>query len=121
MIVAPLAIDLFAILGCLIALGVVITAKYWAQALVAIIRKVTGRIPLIGRLVGSGADWVEHRIVGSLSEAVNGLEGIIGQFWHAAGNLLTSIGHEIHGLAVAGAQLGDYIDGVVRPFVVHAI
>lgn len=118
-VVAPLAIDLLVIVACLGALAILLSAKYLAQALVSIVRKVAGRLPLIGRLFAAGADYVERKIVDSLSDAINGTEGVIGAFWHAAGNLLASIGHELYGLAVALDRFGAYIHGVVRPWVIR--
>ena len=116
---APLAIDLTVIIACIGALVIVLTAKSMADALVHIVRKVAGRLPLIGRLFSAGADYVEQTLVSTLSDVANSLEGVIGAFWHALGNLMASIGHEIYGLAVAVTRMGQYIHGVVRPWVIR--
>lgn len=121
MVVAPLAIDLLAILACCGALILILCSKQLAEALVAIIRGTVGRAPLVGRFFGKAADWVEKQIVSQMADVANGLEGLIGAFWHALGNLLASIGNEIVGLSKAVGQLADYMHGVVRPWVVHTV
>lgn len=121
MFVAPLAIDLTVILACLVALGLILVAKSFALALATIIKHSVGHLPIVGRFFGSASDWIEKQIVSAMSDVANGVEGIIGAFWHALGNVISSVGHEIVGLAVAVDQFGQYLHSVVRPWVVHAV
>jgi len=118
MVVAPIAIDLFVILACLGALMLILCAKGIAQALATIIHHSVGHLPIVGRFFGTAADWIEKQIVSAMSDIANGVEGVIGAFWHALGNLVASIGHEIYGLAVAIDSFGQYLHNVVRPWVV---
>jgi hypothetical protein len=119
--VAPLAIALLGLLAAVIALGLVQVAQKLAEALLAIIRGSVGKVPLLGRFVDKGVNWVAQHIVDSMSVLVNALQGDVGFYWSALGNLMSSIGNEILGLSAAFDGLVSYVIGVVRPLVVHTI
>lgn len=121
MVVAPLVVDLGLIVGCLVALGILLLAFLLTKALFGIADSVLGWLPWVGGKLKGPLAKIEQRVNNAMSSAINGTQGVVGAFWHAAGNMLTSIGHEIHALAVWGLRAQNYIDGVVRPWVLHAI
>ena len=119
--VDALAIALLGLLACIVALAIVQLARNIAEALLAIVSGSVGRLPLLGRFVDKGVTWAEQHLVNALTSVVNGLEGDVGFYWHALGNMATSIGNEIEGLSNAFFNLTNYILGVVKPWVVHTI
>lgn len=120
-VIAPLAIDLFVILACLVAIAIILLSKQIVGALFRIGESAIGWIPWLGGKAKGELHRIEQRLVSGLSDVADGVQGVMGAFWHAAGNLLSSVGHELVGLAVGLEQVAAHIAGVVRPWVVHTV
>src|SRR5574340_314655 len=107
------------LLFALLALAMIAGSKPLSEALLNIIKGVVGGVPLVGHLIGKGLEWVAQKINNAFSKALNGTEATVGGWFHAIGNLATSIGNEIEGLSNALVTLDNYINGVIRPWVIH--
>lgn len=111
---APAIAELGALVGLLIALGLVVVAHKFLGALF----HVTGRfvdvaigwVPWLGKKVKGGLLAVEHRVNAALSEVTLGLEKAIAETWHVLAATIEWLGHEIAHTAKVGASLWWYVN-----------
>jgi hypothetical protein len=117
-VVAPLVLDLFPLLACLGALILILLARQLSSALFGIANTALGWIPWVGNKAKGELTRIDQRINNYMSQIVDGLQGKVGEYWHALGNLLASIGNEIVAGEDAFAKLAWY---VLYKYPVHVI
>ena len=68
---------------------------YIAKALFGIAGGTLGRLPIVGGWIDSGLDTLEHKIVGTMSQAAASVDRRIGEAWHRIARLTDWMGREI--------------------------
>lgn len=106
---------------CLYAFATIATNKALSEAIINILKGVIPSFLHLGGIISRSVEWFAQKINNAFTPALNGVQNEVGRWLHGLGNLFESVGNEIEGLANGLAGVADYINGVIRPWVLHAI
>jgi hypothetical protein len=115
-----LALAFAGLIVCAVAFALAAMCQQLGAAILNGINHYVHKIPGLSFLFGGASDWMVQKFNGLMTPLVNGLESNLGWYWNELGNLFTSLGNEIVGVASWIAHVEDYIYGVVKPWIVHA-
>lgn len=110
--VAPLAplVPMTAVVGCLVALGLLIVARSVVEAFFQVGASLVGWIPWLGRKAANGVHAVEQRLNDRLSQAIDGTADALTWSWHQTAAVSKATGAALLATAQATWHVWWYVN-----------
>lgn len=121
---APALPALTVLVALIVALGLVMVAKYLTGALFSGVKTVAeitvGWVPWVGKKVTGGVDKLSHRVISFMADAATGVEAEVAAAWHVLAHRIAGVGVELAHVSLAVYHLGQWIHEHVHPHSTNA-